>query len=95
MTNFTKDLREWAAWMRDDGLADDASMLVIIADRIDDELGESIDKLREQNAKLLELALGLHKCLVNEGCEGCPMQDDNGWCVRDIRLRELGIEVTE
>lgn len=46
-----------------------------------------------ENVKLRELATGLYKCWVNEGCEGCPMQDDDGWCVRDIRLRELGVEV--
>lgn len=51
--------------------------------------------LKAENAKLRELASGLHKCLVNESCEGCPMQDDDGRCVRDIRLRDLGIEVTE
>ena len=53
--------------------------------------------IREQdmaeNDRLRELASGLHQCLDDEGCEGCPMQDDDGWCVRDIRLRELGIEV--
>ena len=49
--------------------------------------------VRAENAKLWELAVGLHKCWVNEGCEDCPMQDDDGWCVRDIRLRELGVEV--
>ena len=50
-------------------------------------------RLRESNDKLRELVTGLYKCWVNEGCEGCPMQDDGGWCVRDIRLREMGVEV--
>ena len=54
---------------------------------------EYLPAIEAENAKLRELASGLHKCLVNEGCEGCPMQDDDGWCVRDIRLRELGVEV--
>ena len=53
---------------------------------------ELVDALAE-NEKLRELVTGLYKCWVNEGCEGCPMQDDDGWCVRDIRLRELGVEV--
>lgn len=57
--------------------------------------GEVADRLKAENDKLRELASGLHQCLVNEGCEGCPMQDDDGWCVRDIRLHELGIEVSE
>lgn len=57
------------------------------------ELGKTIDQLEAENSKLRELVTGLYKCWVNEGCEGCPMQDDDGWCVRDIRLRELGVEV--
>lgn len=47
---------------------------------------------KAENDKLRELATGLYKCWVNEGCEGCPMQDDDGWCVRDIRLREMRVE---
>ena len=54
-----------------------------------------IKQLKEENVKLRELASGLHQCLDDEGCEGCPMQDSDGWCVRDIRLREMGIEVPE
>lgn len=53
------------------------------------------DALQAENVKLRDLATGLYKCWVNEGCEGCPMQDDDGWCVRDIRLRDLGVEVSE
>ena len=49
--------------------------------------------LEKEIEQLRELATGLYKCWANEGCEGCPMQDDGGWCVRDIRLRELGVEV--
>ena len=55
---------------------------------------ELVDALAE-NEKLRELVTGLYKCWVNEGCEGCPMQDDDGWCVRDIRLHEMGVEGTE
>lgn len=51
--------------------------------------------IEDDNAKLRELVTGLYKCWINEGCEGCPMQDDDGWCVRDIRLREMGVEGTE
>lgn len=54
---------------------------------------ECIDLLVAENAKLRELASGLHRCMGDGDCVGCPMQDDDGWCVRDIRLRELGIEV--
>lgn len=54
-----------------------------------------VRELRAENAKLRELASGLHQCLDDEGCEGCPMQDDDGWCVRDIRLRELGVEAEQ
>lgn len=57
--------------------------------------GQTIDRLARENAKLRELAIGLYKCWADEGCEGCPMQDDDGWCVRDIRLSELGVEETE
>ena len=52
-----------------------------------------VEKLESQNKELRELASVLHQCLNDEGCEGCPMQDDDGWCVRDIRLRELQAEV--
>lgn len=48
-----------------------------------------------ENAKLRELATGLYRCWQGEECEGCPMQDDGGWCVRDIQLHKLGIEVSE
>lgn len=54
-----------------------------------------VTKIEYDNAKLRELASGLHQCLDDEGCEGCPMQDDDGWCVRDIRLRELGVEAEQ
>lgn len=54
-----------------------------------------IARLKAENDRLRELVAGLYKCWVNEGCEGCPMQDDDGWCVRDIRLREMGVEGTE
>ena len=67
-----------------------------VSEQIADELYGlhcDIGRLEVENAKLRELATGLYKCWVNEGCEGCPMQDDDGWCVRDIRLRELGVEV--
>lgn len=53
------------------------------------------DVWAENDAKLRELASGLRQCLKWDGCRGCPMQDDDGWCVRDIRLRELGVEVEE
>lgn len=53
------------------------------------------EKLELENAKLRELATGLYRCWEGEECEGCPMQDDGGWCVRDIQLRKLGIEVSE
>jgi len=69
-----------------------------VSEQIADELYGlhcDIGRLEAENAKLRELASGLHKCWVNEGCEGCPMQDGDGWCVRDIRLRELGVEVSE
>ena len=56
-------------------------------------LAKIATNLERENAKLRELASGLHRCLDGEGCEGCSMQDDGGWCVRDIRLCELGIEV--
>lgn len=57
--------------------------------------GQTIDRLARENSKLRELVTGLYKCWVNEGCEGCPMQDGDGWCVRDIRLRELGVEAEQ
>ena len=57
------------------------------------DVTESMGRVEERCAKLRELASGLRQCFYDEGCEGCPMQDDGGWCVRDIRLRELGIEV--
>lgn len=55
-------------------------------------IGVTYDELLAENAKLRELASGLHQCLKLESCEGCPMQCDDGWCVRDIRLGELGVE---
>ena len=48
-----------------------------------------------ENAKLREMASALRKCLDWESCKGCPMQDKAGWCTRDNRLREMGIEVDE
>jgi len=56
-------------------------------------IATTAESLEQENARLRELVTGLYKCWVDEGCEGCPMQDDDGWCVRDIRLRELGVEV--
>lgn len=53
----------------------------------------SMGRVEERCAKLRELATGLYRCWKGEECEGCPMQDDGGWCVRDIQLRKLGIEV--
>ena len=49
------------------------------------------EDMYKRASELEELASGLHQCLDDEGCEGCPMQDDDGWCIRDIRLRELGV----
>lgn len=48
-----------------------------------------------ENAKLMEMVSALSQCLNWESCKGCPMQDKAGWCTRDNRLRELGIEVDE
>ena len=57
------------------------------------QLAKIASDLKAENAKLRGLASGLHQCLDDEGCGGCPMQDDDGWCIRDIRLRELGVVV--
>lgn len=56
-------------------------------------LSSMYEKLESENAKLRELLSCLLQCWKLDDCEGCPMQDDDGWCVRDIRLRELGMEV--
>lgn len=48
--------------------------------------------LERENAKLREMSSALRQCLEWESCKGCPMQDKAGWCTRDNRLRELGIE---
>lgn len=61
----------------------------------EDELRITATNALDENAKLRELATGLYRCWQGEECEGCPMQDDGGWCVRDIQLRKLGIEVSE
>lgn len=58
-------------------------------------VNENLNELLSENVKLRDLATGLYRCWLGEGCDGCPMQDSDGWCVRDIRLRELGIEATE
>lgn len=50
-------------------------------------------KAKAENAKLRDLATGLYRCWLGEGCDGCPMQDNDGWCIRDLQLRELRIEV--
>ena len=71
-----------------------ATLMMEAADTIW-KLRDSVHRERAEADRLRELATGLHKCWVNEGCEDCPMQDDDGWCVRDIRLRELGMEVDE
>lgn len=69
---------------------------IVVLTRDDaDRVKARLDQLNAENEHLRELASGLHRCLVYEGCEGCPMQDDDGWCVRDIRLRELGVEMDD
>jgi hypothetical protein len=57
----------------------------------EDELRVTAANALDENVKLRELATGLYRCWQGEGCEGCPMQDDDGWCVRDIQLRKLGV----
>ena len=59
------------------------------------DLRGEMEPVWDENAKLRELATGLYRCWQGEECEGCPMQDDDGWCVRDIQLRELGVETDE
>lgn len=49
--------------------------------------------LLAKNAKLRKLTTGLYRCWLGEGCDGCPMQDSDGWCIRDLQLHELGFEV--
>jgi hypothetical protein len=56
---------------------------------------DGISTVAAARAKLRELATGLYRCWQVEECEGCPMQDDDGWCVRDIQLRKLGVEVPD
>ena len=69
---------------------------IVVLTRDDaDRVKARLDQLKAENERLRELASGLHQCWVDEGCEGCPMQDDDGWCVRDIRLRELGVEMDD
>lgn len=56
-------------------------------------VNENLNELLAENAKLLDLATGLYRCWLGEGCDDCPMQDSDGWCIRDLQLRELRIEV--
>lgn len=60
-----------------------------IQNMTEDELRITAANALEENRKLRELATGLYRCWQGEECEGCPMQDDGGWCVRDIQLRKL------
>ena len=53
------------------------------------------DDLKADNARLRKLTTGLYRCWLGEGCDGCPMQDSDGWCIRDLQLHELGIEAPE
>ena len=89
------ELRERAATLRQgrwsDG-ADDARLMEDAADTIW-ELRDSVHRERAEADKLREMSSALRQCLEWESCKGCPMQDKAGWCVRDNRLRELGIEV--
>lgn len=70
---------------------DTGSVLREAADTIC-ELRDKAQTLQAENDRLRELASGLHRCLGDESCDGCPMLDDDGWCNRDNQLRELGIE---
>lgn len=55
---------------------------------------ELLLRMEIENAKLRNLTIGLYRCWQGEDCEGCPMQDEDGWCVRDIQLKKLGIEAS-
>lgn len=100
--NATERARRSDALYRDDATMHRRDLCDMVAQREAEiaELRERIDEAHmsrllteNENESLRELASGLRQCLDDQGCEGCPMQDDDGWCVRDIRLRELGVEV--
>jgi hypothetical protein len=51
------------------------------------------ERLKEENAKLRELARRAHGCKTDDGCcEDC--WGDYGECPIEAEMRELGIEVT-
>lgn len=54
-----------------------------------DELGESIDKLREESAKLRELARDMYAAMVVDA-ENCDVTYPEQF---DGRMRELGVEL--
>ena len=59
------------------------------------DFDEEVGLLKAENAKLLELALGLKWCSENYGCENlCPLYDKSEpeHCREERLLRELGIE---
>lgn len=85
------ELRDENARLRD--LMYDCAHAHAIQHMTEDELRITAANALDENRKLRELATGLYRCWQGEGCEGCPMQDDGGWCVRDIQLRKLGAEV--
>lgn len=67
-----------------------------------DELGESIDKLSEEDEKLRELVHDLLQPVLADGfdCYGCVHEDCNGMQYTDRckllnRARELGVEVDD
>ena len=60
------------------------------------EHGRMYNAVKDENAKLRELALGLKWCGENYGCENlCPLYDKSEpeHCREERLLRELGVEV--
>ena len=68
------------------------------------EMGKTIDRLKDENAKLRELIHVLCYCMHDEDCDGCRLNGERGEIVADPLyacdglhelLREQGIEVDE
>lgn len=58
---------------------------------IEQTMGECIERLKDENAKLLELVKGMRVCLEDE-CKRCH-EWGGDICDLEHQMRELGIEV--